>query len=108
VHNAPVKCLEAFGLQRAHQNKGGWWEANLGHTSDRMANDMVFIEGPYKNDANANEAAASLKGVEIAQRGGLYVVEATLRGHLGSLVPQIAGCLSRTTSNRPDQAGFTF
>ncbi len=68
----------------------------------------MFVDGPYKNVANASASAASLNGTEYAARGGLYVVTATLRGHLGSLVPEVAGCLERTTTSKPDSSGYAF
>jgi hypothetical protein len=57
----------------------------------------VFVDGPYKNAAQATASAKSLAGVEIAAAAGLYEVTANLSSHLGFKVTAVAQCLTATS-----------
>jgi hypothetical protein len=58
-----------------------------------VTNLHVYIDGPYKTGADADRSATSLLGVELAARGGLYVVSAALTSHLDAQVAAVAKCL---------------
>jgi hypothetical protein len=55
---------------------------------------MVFVDGPYRTRAAADESVSSLTGVELAARGGRYVVSASLVSQFGAIVKTVAACLS--------------
>jgi hypothetical protein len=89
----PKRCLNSSGLVDFHFSKTGVWSAN-----DRASGQTVFVDGPYKNAAAAAQAVSTLVGVEIAKRGGLYEVTATIRSHLEAPVAKVAQCLSGAKS----------
>ena len=95
----PLACLTGAGLNRARAGKEpGVWEANAGLSAAGNTDATVFVDGPYKSTEAADAAVASLKPVEIAARGGLYEVSATLPSHLTSQVNAVAHCLGGSAS----------
>jgi hypothetical protein len=87
-----VGCLTSQGL--VHVGAGfrpGVWLGN-----DPVTRKSVFVDGPYKNRAAADRSAKSLNVVESAERGGLFVVSATLTSHLADAVRAVAKCLNGT------------
>ena len=91
---APVTCLTRGGLNRIHITEGGFWEGIEGINPSGDPNAMVFVDGPYKNKADADASVASLVGTELAARGGRYVVSASLVSQFGSIVKAVAACLN--------------
>jgi cytoskeletal protein RodZ len=84
----PVECLRLAGLLNPHTGTQG--EAS---GLNAAVGQPVFVDGPFKNRANAQNAAASLRGVEDVKPAGLYVVSATLSSHLNFIVNNVASCL---------------
>lgn len=91
---APVTCLSRGGLNRIHITQGGFWEGIEGINPSGDPNAMVFVDGPYRTRAAADESVSSLTGVELAARGGRYVVSASLVSQFGAIVKTVAACLS--------------
>jgi hypothetical protein len=105
----PLACLSIDGLDRARVGKEpGVWEANYGTTSERNLNAVVFVDGPYKSKHAADASAATLNGVEIAMRGGLYDVTASLPSHLTSQVRAVADCLQGPGAPKSKSNSYSF
>jgi hypothetical protein len=91
---SPLVCLRQRGLVHAKAlGPDRWWARDLATLKP------VYVDGPFKTVAEAKADVASLQGVEYAERGGLYVVNAALDAHINNDVHFVAACLS-TTSGR--------
>lgn len=86
---SPVPCLVEAGLKHAGaSSQAGTWQG-----SDPASHRSIYVSGPYKSVADANSSASTLEGVNQVQRGGLWVVSASLRGGTGPAVKRVAQCL---------------
>jgi len=88
-----VRCLKDQGLVHvgAGYRPGVWLGKNP------VNGKPVFVDGPYKNRAAADRSAKSLHVVESAERGGMFVVSATIPSRLGDAVHAVAKCLNGTS-----------
>jgi hypothetical protein len=82
-----IQCLKASGLAGPSYRGNRIWGGSVGGHD-------VLVDGPYKSRNAADASAKSLLIVESAERGGLFVVSATLASHLGNKVHQVATCLN--------------
>lgn len=93
---SPTNCLQAAGLTRARQGREpGTWEANLGSSSETDSNSIVFLSGPYQDPNAAANYADSLKTVELAASGGVWVASASVRSNLQTPVDNVANCMAQ-------------
>jgi hypothetical protein len=105
----PLACLSIDGLDRARVGKEpGVWMANYGTTSEQNLNAVVFVDGPFKSKQAADASVASLSGVEIAMRGGLYEVSASLPSRLTSQVRAVANCLQGAGASQSKSNSYSF
>jgi hypothetical protein len=95
----PLDCLTRVGLLAAREgNQSGVWEANWGTGLATNPHTTIWVDGPYKSKSAAATAVATLQGVEIAARGGLYEITAQLTSGLGAKVKAVARCLNGSTA----------
>jgi hypothetical protein len=92
VGPTPIVCLQGAGLGGAHASGANRWIANAG-------SQQIFVDGPFTSVKAAKEDAASLQGINLYKRGGLYVVSTNLTSHLNVAVDRVAGCLSATSGS---------
>jgi hypothetical protein len=89
--NPPVACLQSAGFDRYVVGPvHGIWRGSIDPTYPELQ--TLYIDGPYASKAAADESAATLKPIDKAERGGLYVVSALLRS-TGTNVHLVAACL---------------
>jgi hypothetical protein len=86
----PIQCMFNAGLTYARGPIHGIWEASKDPAYPESSS--LYIDGPYKSTKAADQSASTLTPVDHAERGGLYVVSATLASH-GTPVHQVAQCL---------------
>jgi hypothetical protein len=95
VGPSPLMCLELAGLNRGRPaTEPEVWEANDGSSSENDRRAIVFLSGPYQNDASAESYANSLTVAELATSGGRWVASAALTSGLGSTVDRVARCMA--------------
>ena len=86
---APVPCLRKAGLAAAGTRPGGGWQGRIGGSSQRL----VFVDGPYRTDQEAQVSADSLAGINDVRAAGGYVVSAALAAKASAPVRKVADCL---------------
>jgi hypothetical protein len=91
----PIVCLKGAGLSDAHGFGANRWVASL----DNPLPNQIFVDGPFTSVKAAKADAASLQGVNVAERGGVYVVSADLRANVNARVGLVADCLSTTSGS---------
>jgi hypothetical protein len=91
-----MNCLRSVGLTDVRAGvEQGVWEGNVSGTTPTQTNQIVFVAGPYSNDAVAAQYANELTTIpETAKAGGSWVVSAAVTGHLGVQVSLVANCMA--------------
>jgi hypothetical protein len=84
-----LACLHGTGLVQGKLDRSGVWSA-----MDPTTRKSVFVDGPYQTTAAADASVKTLKGLDSAARGGLFVVSAAIATHLGDAVTATASCLN--------------
>jgi hypothetical protein len=82
-------CLDAGILINVGRTPGGV-AVGINPSTGRP----VYVKGPYPSRAAAVAEVNSLRSANSAQRGGLYVVSASLSDHLAGRVHAVAKCLN--------------
>jgi hypothetical protein len=94
VGPTPIVCLKGAGLLKVGTNGTNKW---IGY--DDATEKPIFVDGPFTNVKAAKEDVSSLKGIELAARGGLYVISAYETSHLTGDIKHVAACLATTSGS---------
>jgi hypothetical protein len=88
----PISCLKAAGLDKVQATQPETWVGYI-----PANNSPIYVDGPYGSPTAADNAAASLQGVEVAEGAGVYEITAVQTAHPQFWVNAAAKCLDGTS-----------